>query len=155
MWGDSKMPSTASSVPWSSVMGFLPQGAVMYPAIIFVNSPPPGTRRVIIFLSSFFPVCVLSISLLVKSLGPTMTTANRDRVENAGKTLETTLYFFPYKTDNIYYIIPLIPLLTFLNKKRWTQAQLHIANIWQGQKFLAHSICVCTKGTMKSSFLGH
>lgn len=74
-------------------MGFLPQGAAMYPAIIFLNTPPPSTTRVILFLPSFFLICVLSVSLLLKILGSTMTSANRDKVENAGKTLETTLDF--------------------------------------------------------------
>lgn len=85
----------------TAVMGFLPQRAAMCPAIIFLNSPPPSTTRVILFLSSFFLICVLSISLLVKIPGPTMISANRDKVEYTGKILVTALGFFPYKANNV------------------------------------------------------
>lgn len=82
-------------------MGFLPQGIVIHPAIIFLHSPPPSTTRVIPFLPSFSLTRVLPISLLVKIPRPTITSENRDKVENAGKSLETVLDFFLYKTNAV------------------------------------------------------
>lgn len=57
-----------------------------------------------------------------------MTSANRDKGESTGKSQETTLDLFPYKTNNVYHYTSHSPSNIF-NKKRETQAQLHIANI--------------------------
>lgn len=125
----------------------------MYPVTVFLNSPPPCTTKVILFLSAFFLTCRLPISLLVKILRPTITLENRDKVENAGKSLESALDFFLYKTNNVLHDVSHSSSNLF-NKKRQAQAQLNTANIWLGQKFLTHSICGWTKGARKSSFLG-
>lgn len=65
----------------------------MQPGSISVPSPPPTTAGGILVLSDVFLTCVLSVSLLVKIPGPTMTSANRDRVENTGKTPEAAWLF--------------------------------------------------------------